>query len=432
MQNKIILKNARYWAKDYAIYLLTIVFSISLIYSFNLLVFSEDIQRLSNGMNVLTGVIIFLSFVIVWVLGWLIHYMAKFMMKKRSREFGTYMLLGVPNKTIASLFAGEQALIGSVGFLLSLVIGSLLYQVLAMMVIYFFGASYHLKLAFFWEAFGLTLLYTVCMYGSAILRLRRYLKKAEIHELLYLDREGEEEVRQERKGSLLAFFFYLFLGICGCFVFVYSVYLEGEVPYSGEYSGWYFLGSMAVILLCIYKIYTHMTYFLTRTVLSKGDFKYGKDRLFLLRGLTAKLNTIGKTLGILALLLTITLTAMQMGVLFEKFFQAQADNIISFDVAMSGNQEKIEEQQLEEKLEQRLQKQYGITFGHSYPIYQNPDDTLYTYTGFDGYLEFTPVMAYGDFQLLWKALGYEELSLGKQEYLLLTSEKIQERRSSCS
>ena len=248
MQNKIILKNARYWAKDYAIYLLTIVFSISLIYSFNLLVFSEDIQRLSNGMNVLTGVIIFLSFVIVWVLGWLIHYMAKFMMKKRSREFGTYMLLGVPNKTIASLFAGEQALIGSVGFLLSLVIGSLLYQVLAMMVIYFFGASYHLKLAFFWEAFGLTLLYTVCMYGSAILRLRRYLKKAEIHELLYLDREGEEEVRQERKGSLLAFFFYLFLGICGCFVFVYSVYLEGE------YSGWYFLGSMAVILLCIYKI----------------------------------------------------------------------------------------------------------------------------------------------------------------------------------
>ena len=51
----------------------------------------------------------------------------------------------------------------------------------------------------------------------------------------------------------------------------------------------------------------------------------------------------------------------------------------------------------------------------------------YTYTGLDGYLEFTPVMAYGDFQLLWKALGYEELSLGKQEYLLLTSEKIQER-----
>ena len=74
-----------------------------------------------------------------------------------------------------------------------------------------------------------------------------------------------------------------------------------------------------------------------------------------------------------------------------------------------------------------MQKQYGITFGHSYPIYQNPDDTLYTYTGLDGYLEFTPVMAYGDFQLLWKALGYEELSLGKQEYLLLTSEKIQER-----
>lgn len=427
MQSKIILKNARYWAKDYAVYFLTIVFSISLMYSFNLLVFSDDIQRLSSGMNALTAVIVFLSCVIVWVLGWLIHYMAKFMIKKRSREFGTYMLLGVPNKTIASLFAREQALIGVGGFLLALVIGSLLYQILAIMVVYLFGASYHMHLAFSMEAFGLTLLYTLGMYGSSILRLRRYLKKAEIYELLYLDREGEEQVRQERKGSLLSFFFYLFLGICGCCVLVYSVYLEGEVPYNGNYSGWYFLGSMAVILLCIYKIYTHMTYFLARTMLSKGDFKYGKDRLFLLRGLTAKLNTIGKTLGILALLLTITLTAMQMGILFEKFFQVQANNVVSFDVAMSGNKEKIEEKQLAEKLKQRLQKNYGIAFWHTYPVYENPDDTLYNYVELDGYLEFTPVMAYRDFQILWKALGYEEISLEKHQYLLLTSEKIQER-----
>lgn len=427
MQSKIILKNTRYWAKDYAVYFLTIVFSISLMYSFNLLVFSDDIQRLSSGMHVLTAVIVFLSCVIVWVLGWLIHYMAKFMMKKRSREFGTYMLLGVPNKTIASLFAREQALIGAGGFLLALVIGSLLYQVLAMMVVYLFGASYHMQLAFSMEAFGLTLLYTFGMYGSSILRLRRYLKKAEIYELLYLDREGEEQVRQERKGSLLSFFFYLFLGICGYCVLVYSVHLGGEAPYDGNYSGWYFLGSMAVILLCIYKIYTHMTYFLARTMLSKGDFKYGKDRLFLLRGLTAKLNTIGKTLGILALLLTITLTAMQMGILFEKFFQVQADNVVSFDVAMSGNKEKIEEKQLAEKLKQRLQKDYGIAFWHTYPVYENPDDTLYNYVELDGYLEFTPVMAYRDFQILWKALGYEEISLGNHQYLLLTSEKIQER-----
>lgn len=427
MQSKIILKNARYWAKDYAVYFLTIVFSISLMYSFNLLVFSDDIQRLSSGMNALTAVIVFLSCVIVWVLGWLIHYMAKFMIKKRSREFGTYMLLGVPNKTIASLFAREQVLIGVGGFLLALVIGSLLYQILAIMVVYLFGASYHMHLAFSMEAFGLTLLYTLGMYGSSILRLRRYLKKAEIYELLYLDREGEEQVRQERKGSLLSFFFYLFLGICGYCVLVYSVHLEGEVPYNGNYSGWYFLGSMAVILLCIYKIYTHMTYFLARTMLSKGDFKYGKDRLFLLRGLTAKLNTIGKTLGILALLLTITLTAMQMGILFEKFFQVQADNVVSFDVAMSGNKEKIEEKQLAEKLKQRVQKDYGIAFWHTYPVYENPDDTLYNYVELDGYLEFTPVMAYRDFQILWKALGYEEISLEKHQYLLLTSEKIQER-----
>ena len=34
------------------------------------------------------------SFFILLVLAWLIQYMIRFMMKKRSREFATYLLLG--------------------------------------------------------------------------------------------------------------------------------------------------------------------------------------------------------------------------------------------------------------------------------------------------------------------------------------------------
>lgn len=32
---------------------------------------------------------------IVWIIAWLIHYMVRFILEKRSREFGIYLLIGM-------------------------------------------------------------------------------------------------------------------------------------------------------------------------------------------------------------------------------------------------------------------------------------------------------------------------------------------------
>ena len=35
------------------------------------------------------------TFFIVWIIAWLIHYMVRFILEKRSREFGIYLLSGM-------------------------------------------------------------------------------------------------------------------------------------------------------------------------------------------------------------------------------------------------------------------------------------------------------------------------------------------------
>ena len=96
--SKLALRNVKRSLKDYIIYIVTVVIAFSLIFAFNFVSFSKDITELSQMMSSLKDAIIFVSCIIVFVIAWLINYTMKFMFSKRSKEFGTYMLLGIEKK----------------------------------------------------------------------------------------------------------------------------------------------------------------------------------------------------------------------------------------------------------------------------------------------------------------------------------------------
>ena len=91
MLSKLAWRNAKRSFKDYIIYLITVTLAFSLVFSFNLIISSKDILELTHVMNSLQPAIIFVSFIVLFVIGWLIHYTMKFMLQKRSKEFGTYI-----------------------------------------------------------------------------------------------------------------------------------------------------------------------------------------------------------------------------------------------------------------------------------------------------------------------------------------------------
>ena len=103
MLGKLAYRNAKRSIKDYLIYLITITLSFSLILAFNLVASSDEVAALSSGMSTFKNVLIFVNIVIVFVVCFLINYTTKFMFEKRSKEFGTYMLLGIKKTSIARL-----------------------------------------------------------------------------------------------------------------------------------------------------------------------------------------------------------------------------------------------------------------------------------------------------------------------------------------
>ena len=130
MLGKLSLRNAKRQAKDYIIYFITIVISVALIFSFNSIAFSKDIQELSEMMKYFNTSIVVVSVIVVLVIAWLVNYTMKFMLEKRSKEFGTYQILGIEKKDISNIFILENVFIGITALIVGIAVGTLLYQLL--------------------------------------------------------------------------------------------------------------------------------------------------------------------------------------------------------------------------------------------------------------------------------------------------------------
>ena len=98
MPVKLAFLNVKKSFKDYLIYIITVTIAFSLVFAFNFIAFSKDIQALSTVMVNFKYAIVFVSLIIIFVIGWLINYTMRFMFAKRSKEFGMYMLLGIEKK----------------------------------------------------------------------------------------------------------------------------------------------------------------------------------------------------------------------------------------------------------------------------------------------------------------------------------------------
>ena len=124
---KLSLKNIRKSFKDYAIYFFTLILGVAIFYVFNaidsqtvLLNVTKNTRDIIDLMvNMLSGVSVFVSF----ILGFLIIYASRFLMKRRNKEFGIYLTLGMSKKNISKIMLLETFVIGIISLVIGLLIG---------------------------------------------------------------------------------------------------------------------------------------------------------------------------------------------------------------------------------------------------------------------------------------------------------------------
>lgn len=144
MLNKLALRNARRSSRDYIVYVLTMTVMAAMMFAFDSMALSPDILSMFREAGVMGAMIGLVSVFIVGILAWLIRYMTRFMLEKRSREFGTYLLLGMNKKQISGLYMKENILMGMIAFVIGIGVGMFLQQILMTIFYRVFGMDYPL------------------------------------------------------------------------------------------------------------------------------------------------------------------------------------------------------------------------------------------------------------------------------------------------
>ena len=330
MLNKLALRNAgRLW-KDYLNYFLTLCMITALTFSFHSLLFSKDIYEMahygSNGELSMAGVMLitFISVstvVILIIVAWLINYMTRFILEKRSREFAIYLLSGMRKKQIASLYMKENLYLGVCALFVGLVFGSGLQQVLFFIFYKSIGKNYKVNVEI---SAGSTIL-TVILYGAcfiaALLRNKKKFSYMEIINLINMDKQNET-VNEKRNAIWKKLFFFSI----GNILLLYFLVFTGRITKRTA------ILEMIGLTFTFYFFYLGLSAFLMKYIKRKGRLIYKKEYLFLIRQFSSKMRNICFVLGTLSLLFMFALVGSSLAFMLSDYQNKQLDVEYPFDI----------------------------------------------------------------------------------------------------
>lgn len=403
--SKLSLRNAKRQTGDYLVYFVTVTITAALLYACNGLIFSPEILKLSTLMRSLPVTIVLASIVVVCIMGWLVQYTTDFMFTKRSREFGTYILIGLENRQVARLFFLENLIVGAFALLFGILLGNLVFQALRAILLALFGVPYTFVFTFSFRAVALTLFYFVLIYLSAQLRSRRRIRSMKIYDLIYFDRLNENAALAKSGRRKKIFSASIVFGVAGTLLL-----LTRSLPTG-------ILGA-ACIIVFLYGFFLSFSSGVPAWFDRRPGRKYQGQTLLIFRTLSAKLNTMGIVMATIALLFTAVLISQGTGLVFGAIFESRQTAETCFDIFIGTETPEQDGSDLIAYIESSI----PVTAAHSYSIYQGTDARITDYlnenTDYYPCYPYDTWMKFSDYAALRSMLGYPDVTLKPGEYLI--------------
>lgn len=421
MYFKLASKNLKKSIKDYTIYFLTLVFGICIFYTFNSIESQRvmmDLSEIQAGAFQIIDVFMSVASVFIsFILGFLIVYANNYLIKRRKKEFGIYMTLGMENKQLSRIIFVETILIGLISLAVGIGIGTILSQGLSI----FTAKLFKVKLVNFTFVFSkLAFVKTVMCFGLIYLVVLIFnsftIRKVKLIDLLTSAKKNEKLKVKNIWVSVIVFL----ISVAMIGAAYYLVIKNGIAIISPSAIGIpVLLGSVGTILF-----FFSLSGFLLKVMQSNKKF-YLKDlNMFILRQINSKINTTFISMSFICLMLFVAICTFSSGLGISRGLNKDVADLTQFDATLwnlNGD-----------NLIDSLGKSSIDSFA-DYAQYTNynskvPYSKFLTSDGIEKGSSYYPVftdsdimaISLTDFNNILRLLGKDQVSLKENEYLAFT------------
>ncbi|MDR1603956.1 MAG: FtsX-like permease family protein [Gracilibacteraceae bacterium] len=301
------LRNVRKSLRDYAIYFMTMTIGICIFYVFNSLGSQQAVMELSGAqsltMRMLDRLVGGFSLFISLILCFLIIYANGFLIKRRKKEFGLYLTLGMERGQIARILALETLFMSLAALVAGLLLGALLAQGMALVTASLLGVKiggFHF--IFSLAAAGKTVVYFGLAFGLTLFFNMWQLKRQHLIDLLYAGRQNERSRAPHPPVAAALFLLSLLILAAAYLITAARLYQSPLLLYAllalGAVGTFLFFFSLAGFLFTA----------LRRTKLYLRDLN-----MFVLRQLSSKINTAYVSIALVCLMLFLSICSLSSG-----------------------------------------------------------------------------------------------------------------------
>ena len=334
MLARLALRNVRRSARDYGIYFVTILLGVSVFYAFNSIPSQRvlfDLKAADFGVfstvNEFMGIF---SVVVACVLGFLVVYSNRFLIRRRRYEFGMYLLLGMTSGQVARVVLMETVSVGLLSLVVGLGAGIALSQVLSFATAALFQvdmAQYRLVLS--GEAIVRTVLCFALIFAVAAAFNVIEVRRCRLATLLSARPDNQRIVMRNPLVSLAAFVVSIVLLVCA-----YQALIRNGLVEMGDDD---FKRATVLMLAGTLLLFWSLSGFVIAVAQHLRRVYCHGLAMFDIRQFASKVNTAFVSLWVICVPLFFAITVFSEGMGLASIFSGDLSESALFDAGLTAN-----------------------------------------------------------------------------------------------
>ena len=330
MYSKIAFKNVKKSFKDYTIYFFTLMLAVCIFYTFNSIESQKAMSELTSSgesyVEILSKVISYVSVFIAFILGSLILYANNFLVKKRNKELGIYMTLGMSKNKISKILILETIIVGILSLISGLILGLIFSQGLSILVVKLFG----LKMSTYsFVISGKAMIKTVLYFGIMFLLVMIFnsfvISKYKIIDLLTVGRKTEE-VKFKSNIVYLITFILCVISLGTAYKLVLEVGLLGVQDIK-------FIISILLGVVGTFLFFFSLSGFILYIVKKNKKIYFKGLNIFIVKQINSKVNTNFISMSVICLMLFMTIGMLSTGFSFKNAIESGLKDSTTYDAS---------------------------------------------------------------------------------------------------